>query len=149
MWVILAAASQIMCWKRCEEGDPCDYQSAASSHPDGVWPVQLSFLLPVTLMSQREHLTSLSCAVRFRPSAAQGPSWPWPLAGFVQILCLTLVHCHWGSCRWALRVCKLKPCKIRKVKTSRTERAELGTLSQGLGTNTDMESKNLREKVKT
>lgn len=114
----------------CEERDvhPCGYQSAASSHPDGIWPMQLSFLLNASLMSQRDHTTSLSCAVRFRASAAQGSSWPWPLAGFVQLRCLTLVHCHWGSCRWVLRVCKLKPCKIRKVKTGRTEHAELGTL---------------------
>lgn len=74
-----------------------------------------------------------------------GSGLPWPLAGSVQLHCLILVHC-WGSCHWALRVCKLKLCKIRKVKTSRTECAELETLSWGLGTNTDMESKNVSGK---
>lgn len=133
LWAILTDASQIMCWKSCASPwrKRCAslwYQSAASSHPDGIWPMQLSFLLNASLMSQRDHTTSLSCAVRFRASAAQGSSWPWPLAGFVQLRCLTLVHCRWGSCRWALRVCKLKPCKIRKVKTGRTECAELGTV---------------------
>lgn len=124
--------------KSCVERDvhPRGYRSAASAGPGGIWPMRLSLLHNACEMSQRDHTTFLSCAVRLRNAAsvAQGSSWPWPLAGFVQHSCLTLVHCRWESCPWAVRVCKPKPCKIGKVKTGRTESAELVRVSQGLGT---------------
>lgn len=146
MWAILTGASQIMCWERWASL----WRKRSLWVPvcciiTSRWHLQLSFLRNASLMSQRDHRTSLSC-IQFRASAAQSSSWPWPLAGLCSSIAwpwLTeeAVTELWESINWN--------CKIRKVKTSRTERAELGTLSWGLGTNTDMESKNVREKAKT
>lgn len=81
MWAILSSASQIMCWKRCASL----WRKRSLWVPvcciiTSRWHLQLSFLLSASLMSQRVDRTSLSC-IRFKASAAQGSSWPWPLAG--------------------------------------------------------------------
>ena len=131
-------SSWLMHLRSCVETDvcPCGYWSAASAGPGGIWPMPF-FLRSAGEMSQRDHTSFLRHAVRLRSaawSAAQGSGWPWRLADFVQRRCLTLVHGRWEGCRWAVRVCELKPCKIRKVKPGRTESAELARVSQGLGT---------------
>lgn len=133
-------SSWLMHLKSCVQRGvhPCGYQSAASAGPGGIWPMQLSLLCNPCEMLQRDHTTFWkSCALRLRNRAralAQGSGWPWPLAVFVQRCCLTLVHCHWESCGWPVRVCKLKLHEIRKVKTGRTESAELVRVSWGLRT---------------